>query len=350
MSVFRIRIVGHVVHGQAIPALHRGGDELLGAQRRSQPGDRRLDDVRVVTAEGPPAARRATRPRPVYARSNLSRVSEFGDRLRVPRRRRRRRWHGRPTSARRRRDPVSAGEVRRRRRARAGAPSRIRSGITDATPIFSSGRAVTGPTQNGVTVVVRTLITASVRCKSLARIRNDLHLTEAVIRVLTTTVTPFCVGPVTARPLEKIGVASVMPERMDSGRWRVRSPTNFPAGNRISRSPGTPWACMPPGRRRRRGARSVAQLVDSAEIARTSPGAVVSARHPAGALGGDDPHVVEAAGARLRSAIGAKELIATAVKRGYRLAVDFMPDDTGRNTDMTTLFVAHGTRNPMASG
>jgi len=47
------------------------------------------------------------------------------------------------------------------------------------------------------------------------------------------------------------------------------------------------------------------------------------------ALGGDDPHVVEAAVARLRSAIGAKELIATSVKRGYRLAVDFMPDDTG---------------------
>ena len=46
------------------------------------------------------------------------------------------------------------------------------------------------------------------------------------------------------------------------------------------------------------------------------------------ALGGDDPHVVEAAVARLRTAIGAKELIATSVKRGYRLAVDFMPDDT----------------------
>jgi len=47
------------------------------------------------------------------------------------------------------------------------------------------------------------------------------------------------------------------------------------------------------------------------------------------ALGGDDPHVVEAAIARLRTAIGAKHLIATAVKRGYRLAVDFMPDDLG---------------------
>ena len=46
------------------------------------------------------------------------------------------------------------------------------------------------------------------------------------------------------------------------------------------------------------------------------------------ALGGDDPHVVEAAVNRLRSALGARELIATAVKRGYRLAVEYMPDDT----------------------
>src|ERR1700722_10566283 len=52
ISVFRFRIVGHVVHGQAIAALHCGGDELLGAQCRAQPGDRRLDDVRVVAAEG----------------------------------------------------------------------------------------------------------------------------------------------------------------------------------------------------------------------------------------------------------------------------------------------------------
>jgi DNA-binding winged helix-turn-helix (wHTH) protein len=29
----------------------------------------------------------------------------------------------------------------------------------------------------------------------------------------------------------------------------------------------------------------------------------------------------------LRTALGAKELVATVVKRGYRLAVDYMPDD-----------------------
>jgi uroporphyrinogen-III synthase len=57
------------------------------------------------------------------------------------------------------------------------------------------------------------------------------------------------------------------------------------------------------------------------------PGAVVSREVLLEALGGDDPHVVEAAVNRLRSALGVKELIATAVKRGYRLAVEYMPDD-----------------------
>ena len=37
--------------------------------------------------------------------------------------------------------------------------------------------------------------------------------------------------------------------------------------------------------------------------------------------------MVEAAINRLRSALGARNLIATAVKRGYRLAVEYMPDD-----------------------
>jgi uroporphyrinogen-III synthase len=61
----------------------------------------------------------------------------------------------------------------------------------------------------------------------------------------------------------------------------------------------------------------------------SAPGAVVSRDVMLEALGGDNPHVVEAAVARLRSAVGAKQLITTAVKRGYRLAVDFKPDDAG---------------------
>ena len=39
-------------------------------------------------------------------------------------------------------------------------------------------------------------------------------------------------------------------------------------------------------------------------------------------VAGADAHAVEVAIGRLRSALGARELIVTVVKRGYRLAVD----------------------------
>jgi uroporphyrinogen-III synthase len=157
---------------------------------------------------------------------------------------------------------------------------------------------------------------------------NDLHLTEAVTRVLTTTVTPFCVGPVTARPLEKIGVASVMPERMRLGALARavadelprRKPDLAVAGHSL----GVHATCaVVDGEVRDLSPNSLTLL----KLLARTPGAVVSRDVLLEALGGDDPHIVEAAVARLRTALGAKELIATAVKRGYRLAVDYMPDD-----------------------
>lgn len=159
---------------------------------------------------------------------------------------------------------------------------------------------------------------------------NELALTEAVTRALTTTVTPFCVGPVTARPLEVIGVPSVLPERMRLGALaRVvadelpcRKPDLAVAGRRL----GVHAACaVVDGEVRDLSPNSLTLLKVLARV----PGAVVSRDVLLEALGGDDPHVVEAAVNRLRSALGAKELIATAVKRGYRLAVEYMPDDTG---------------------
>jgi uroporphyrinogen-III synthase len=158
---------------------------------------------------------------------------------------------------------------------------------------------------------------------------DELRLIEAVRRAMNSTVTTFCVGPVTARPLRSAGVTSVQPERMRLGALaRVvadelprRQPDLVVAGHTL-------------------GVRATCAVVDGVvrdlspnslvllKLLASAPGAVVSRDVMLEALGGDDPHVVEAAVARLRAAIGAKELIATAVKRGYRLAVDFMPDDT----------------------
>lgn len=159
---------------------------------------------------------------------------------------------------------------------------------------------------------------------------NELRLTEAVTGALRATVTPFCVGPVCARPLANVGVPSVLPERMRLGALvRVvadelpcRNPDLTVAGHRL----GVRAACaVVDGEVRDLSPNSLTLLKVLARV----PGAVVARDVLLQALGGDDPHVVEAAVNRLRSALGAKELIATAVKRGYRLAVEYMPDDTG---------------------
>jgi uroporphyrinogen-III synthase len=157
---------------------------------------------------------------------------------------------------------------------------------------------------------------------------EELRLTEPVIRVLTTTVTPFCVGPVTARPLNNIGVPSVQPERMRLGALaRIvadelprRKPDLTVAGHTF----GVHATCaVVDGEVHELSPNSLTLLKLLARV----PGAVVSRDVLLEALDGDDPHVVEAAVNRLRSALGAKQLIATAVKRGYRLAVEYMPDD-----------------------
>jgi uroporphyrinogen-III synthase len=156
---------------------------------------------------------------------------------------------------------------------------------------------------------------------------DELRIAESVTHALTTTVTSFCVGPVTARPLENIGVLSVLPERMRLGSLaRVvadelprRRPDLTVAGHTL----GVHATCaVVDGEVRDLSPNSLTLLKLLARV----PGAVVSRDRLLEALGGDDPHVVEAAVNRLRSALGAKALVATAVKRGYRLAVEYMPD------------------------
>jgi len=152
---------------------------------------------------------------------------------------------------------------------------------------------------------------------------DAMALKDSVHRALSVDVVPFCVGPVTARPLDHIGVESVRPERMRLGALarivgdelpRLR-PDLAVAGHRL-------------------GVRAGCAVVDGEVITLTpnslvllkmlarDPGAIVTREVMLETIGAQDPHVIEAAVARLRSSLGAKELVATAVKRGYRLAVD----------------------------
>ncbi|CAM3898087.1 uroporphyrinogen-III synthase [Tsukamurella ocularis] len=151
----------------------------------------------------------------------------------------------------------------------------------------------------------------------------ELGLDGAVRGALSGRVVPYCVGPVTATPLDRLGIASVTPERMRLGALARlveqdlpdRRPDLAAAGHRLGlRARGA----VVDGEERELTPTSIVLL----RLLAREPGAVVSREDLLTALGGDDPHAVEAAVARLRSGLGRKEIVATVVKRGYRLAID----------------------------
>jgi uroporphyrinogen-III synthase len=138
-----------------------------------------------------------------------------------------------------------------------------------------------------------------------------------------------CVGPVTAAPLERRGVATVQPDRPRLGNL-VRAVVEH----------------LPARRSRRLTAhghvldiRSSAVSVDGTivalppapmavlELLATHPGRVVTRQEMLAALpgGGTDEHAVEMAVTRLRAALGDAHIVQTIVKRGYRLAYDPVP-------------------------
>ncbi|MGY3202023.1 uroporphyrinogen-III synthase [Streptomyces sp. TE5632] len=148
---------------------------------------------------------------------------------------------------------------------------------------------------------------------------------DDVLAALGHDVLPACVGPVTALPLQDRGVDTVQPERFRLGPLvqllcrelpgRARS---LPvAGHRVEIRghavvvDGELRPVPPAGMSLLRTlARRPGRVVARADLLRALPGP------------GRDEHAVEAAMARLRTALGTPELIQTVVKRGYRLAPD----------------------------
>ncbi|MFJ6730264.1 uroporphyrinogen-III synthase [Streptomyces sp. NPDC091281] len=134
-----------------------------------------------------------------------------------------------------------------------------------------------------------------------------------------------CVGPVTARPLRARGVDPAVPERYRLGpltellcRELPRRARTLPvAGRQVEIRghavlvDGLPRPVPPAGMALLRAlSRRPGWVVNRAELLRALPGT------------GRDEHAVETAMARLRSALGAPDVIQTVVKRGYRLALD----------------------------
>lgn len=159
---------------------------------------------------------------------------------------------------------------------------------------------------------------------------TELGISDELVGALRSDVHAMCVGPLTARPLSLLGVPTSSPRRMRLGALarhivdqlpRLRTRTVDAAGHRIEiRS-----SCVLVD--------GVARLVSPTGMATLRvlahhPGRVVSRDELLDALpgNGSNTHAVETAVLRLRTALGDKKIIATVVKRGYRLAVD-QPSD-----------------------
>lgn len=152
----------------------------------------------------------------------------------------------------------------------------------------------------------------------------ELGLEASMRAALTGRVVVYCVGPVTAAPLERLGVPSVVPDRMRLGALARlvaddlprRRPELVVAGHRLG---VRARAAVVDGEPRAVSATGMALLKALAD----RPGEVRSREALLELLpaAGDDAHAVEVAIGRLRTALGVRELIATVVKRGYRLAV-----------------------------
>ncbi len=155
---------------------------------------------------------------------------------------------------------------------------------------------------------------------------TEMDIEAQVLSALRNGVHAMCVGPVTARPLVRLGVPTSAPERMRLGALARHITDELPllqartvrvAGHLLEIRgncvlvDGTVKAMSP------------AAMATIRALA-LRPGAVVSRTDLLRALpgSGTDTHAVETAVLRLRTALGDKKMVATVVKRGYRLPVD----------------------------
>jgi uroporphyrinogen-III synthase len=159
---------------------------------------------------------------------------------------------------------------------------------------------------------------------------GDLGISDKLLGALRADVRAMCVGPVTAQPLARLGIPTSSPKRMRLAALArhiaeelpgLRSRTLQAAGHRIEIRgsyvvvDGSVQSMSP-----------AAMAILRALAHR--PGVVVARRELLRNLPGSasDPHAVDTAVLRLRKALGDRKIVATVVKRGYRLAIDESTD------------------------
>ncbi|MGH3325611.1 MAG: winged helix-turn-helix domain-containing protein, partial [Streptomyces sp.] len=183
-------------------------------------------------------------------------------------------------------------------------------------------RLIDATLARGVDALAFTSAPAAASLLARAELRG---VRDELLAALRQDVLVACVGPVTALPLEDLEVPTVQPERFRLGPLVQLLCVELPgrvkvlpvAGHRVGIRgravvvDGELRTVPPAGMALLRAlARRPGWVVSRADLLRALPGA------------GSDEHAVETAMARLRVALGARELIQTVVKRGYRLALD----------------------------
>jgi uroporphyrinogen-III synthase len=147
---------------------------------------------------------------------------------------------------------------------------------------------------------------------------------DTVVDALRTDVLAAAVGPVTAAPLLARGIAPIQPERFRMGAL-IRLLCEYLETNRVARVQTRHGELAFRGQLALIGERRVMLPPTSITLLRqlmATPGAVLSRAELASALPGiQDDHAMEVAISRLRQSLGVPGLVATVVKRGYRLDV-----------------------------
>ncbi|OMC48869.1 uroporphyrinogen-III synthase [Mycobacterium sp. IS-2888] len=155
---------------------------------------------------------------------------------------------------------------------------------------------------------------------------RDLDIEDQLLKALRTGVHAMCVGPVTSQPLIRQGVPTSSPERMRLGALARHIAEELPLLG----------ACNVKAAGHRVDIRGTCALVDGSVKSLSGSGMAILralARRPGDVVARDDllrvlpgnsndPHAVDTAVLRLRTALGDRNIVATVVKRGYRLAVD----------------------------
>ncbi len=147
---------------------------------------------------------------------------------------------------------------------------------------------------------------------------------EPVVRALQTDVVPACVGPITAAPLHAVGIDSIHPDRYRLGAL-VRLLCEHLDHQRVQRLQTRHGLLEIRGRSvdlaGRRSSLSPTSVAVLRVLAQAGGSVVPRARLLEALPEAGDEHALEAAIGRLRSALGTRGLVATVIKRGYRLDV-----------------------------